>query len=254
MREAVLWHGIMPVSARLGTCTRLTAVAGCRRLRVRPRAAAAAAAPLLVASLPLHQPDITPSAKPQPLQQPTPPDDAELAALARLVAAAGVPADEPQIVATELAAVHALLTSLDALPVPLVERADFAAAALQFSSLIGTGSTWRTLQMVKRHPALLELGAPDVASRVLALALCLPGANVPELLYQRPSLLLLPDIPAVVGPALAQMTALMPGIPLTRKLHEGSAFWSFASLLDARATAAAAAAAGHSSHSSDGGG
>jgi hypothetical protein len=74
----------------------------------------------------------------------------------------------------------------------------------------------------------------QVACRVLQLKLLMPAANIPELLYQKPSLLLLQDIPGTITPALAKLAAIMPGIPVVRKLHEGTnAFCNFCSLLEA---------------------
>jgi hypothetical protein len=69
----------------------------------------------------------------------------------------------------------------------------------------------------------------------------LPSSHHP----QKPTLLLLDDVPGTVGGALAQLHALMPGIPVEAKLHEGgTVFWSFSTLLnDASASQAAAAAA-----------
>jgi hypothetical protein len=49
---------------------------------------------------------------------------------------------------------------------------------------------------------------------------------------QKPTLLLIDDLPGVVGLALNKLHALMPGIPVESKLHEGgTVFWSFSSLI-----------------------
>jgi hypothetical protein len=49
---------------------------------------------------------------------------------------------------------------------------------------------------------------------------------------QKPTLLLIDDLPDVVGAALNKLHALMPGIPVESKLHEGgTVFWSFSSLI-----------------------
>jgi hypothetical protein len=49
---------------------------------------------------------------------------------------------------------------------------------------------------------------------------------------QKPTLLLIDDLPGVVGLALKKLHALMPGIPVESKLHEGgTVFWSFSSLI-----------------------
>ena len=60
---------------------------------------------------------------------------------------------------------------------------------------------------------------------------------------QKPTLLLIDDLPGVVGVALNKLHMLMPGIPVEAKLHEGgTVFWSFASLIqDASSNKAAQA-------------
>jgi hypothetical protein len=86
-----------------------------------------------------------------------------------------------------------------------------------------------------RITSLLPLNAPhlQVASKVLQLKMLLPESNIGELLYQKPSLLLMADLKGSLVPALNKLRALMPGIPVERKLHEGgTVWWSFASLLD----------------------
>lgn len=84
----------------------------------------------------------------------------------------------------------------------------------------------------------------QVAVKVLQLKMLMPTANIAELLYQKPTLLLLPDISVVLVPALNKLHALMPGIPVEKKLHEGgTVFWSFVSLLDGSSRAAAEAGA-----------
>ncbi len=78
------------------------------------------------------------------------------------------------------------------------------------------------------------MDGPELAARVLQLKMLLPHSNVADLIYQRPSLLLLSreSAAAAIKPAILKLEALMPGIPIQRKLHEGgTVFWSFASLL-----------------------
>lgn len=71
----------------------------------------------------------------------------------------------------------------------------------------------------------------------------MPACDVAALLYQKPSLLLHPDLPSALRPALAQLHALMPGIPIEAKLHEGgTVFWSLVSLLEAPRSGAGPAA------------
>lgn len=61
---------------------------------------------------------------------------------------------------------------------------------------------------------------------------------------QKPTLLLVDDLPGVVGAALNKLHALMPGIPVQSKLHEGgTVFWSFSSLIQDTASSRAAQAA-----------
>lgn len=84
----------------------------------------------------------------------------------------------------------------------------------------------------------------QVAGKVLQLKMLMPTANIADLLYQKPTLLLLDDIPGTLGPALNKLHALMPGIPVDKKLHEGgTVFWSFVSLLEASSRQAASASA-----------
>ena len=68
---------------------------------------------------------------------------------------------------------------------------------------------------------------------MLQLKMLLPESNIGELLYQKPNLLLMRDLRGSLEPALKKLRALMPGIPVERKLHEGgTVWWSFASLLE----------------------
>eukprot|EP00878_Enallax_costatus_P012585 GHUV01013143.1.p1 GENE.GHUV01013143.1~~GHUV01013143.1.p1 ORF type:complete len:226 (+),score=72.97 GHUV01013143.1:300-977(+) len=147
------------------------------------------------------------------------------------------------LVAQEAVSTFGYLDQTSSLPEHVWDPSDLVARALQLSDLLATGSTFRTLQMLKRHPQLLELPSDEVAVQVLQLKMLMPAANIAELLYQKPTLLLLPDIPAVLVPALNKLHALMPGIPVEKKLHEGgTVFWSFVSLLEASSSNAAAEA------------
>lgn len=143
---------------------------------------------------------------------------------------------EEDIVVEEVGLVHQLLatspgsrsTEWSSLNVQsLAER------AIQLTDIMATGSVFRTLQMIKRHPQILELPPYEVANRVLQLKMVLPEANIADVLYQKPTLVLLDDIPGTLEPALKKLRALMPGIPVERKLHEGgTVWWSFTSLLN----------------------
>lgn len=60
----------------------------------------------------------------------------------------------------------------------------------------------------------------------------LPNSDVFQIINNKPSLLLIDDIPQVMGSALQKLKALMPGIPVEDKLHQGgTVWWSFVSLL-----------------------
>ncbi|KAF8057865.1 hypothetical protein HT031_005811 [Scenedesmus sp. PABB004] len=200
----------------------------------RPGAAAAAPA----AAPEQHQPQQQQPDQQQCQQPQQAPEQQDLARIAALVAAAGLDVDAA-LIAAEAAAAHAQLSRAGALP-PGLGADGLAARALALTRLLATGSTFRTLEMVRRAPALLSLPPGAVAARVLGLKLALPASNLGELLFQRPSLLLLDDAPAAVSAALARLTPLMPGIPVAAKLHEGgTVFWSFVSVLSERGAAGA---------------
>jgi hypothetical protein len=149
------------------------------------------------------------------------------------------------LVAQEAVTAFSYLQQNASLPEHVWDPSGLTVRALELSDLLATRSTFRTLQMLKRHPALLQLDSDEVALKVLQLKMLMPTANIGELLYQKLTLLLLPDIAAVVTPALNKLHALMPGIPVEKKLHEGgTVFWSFVSLLEASSSKAAAKTAG----------
>eukprot|EP00882_Tetradesmus_deserticola_P005714 GHRQ01006016.1.p1 GENE.GHRQ01006016.1~~GHRQ01006016.1.p1 ORF type:complete len:242 (+),score=108.98 GHRQ01006016.1:196-921(+) len=175
------------------------------------------------------------AAAPQPQQQQATSShstDAADAAIVVLVQQHGLDKDAV-LVAQEARLTYTFLAASGSLPSSCSGVGDLLLHALQLSGILATGSTFRTLQMLKRQPGLLRLSPAEAACRVLQLKLLMPEANVPELLYQKPSLLLLQDIPGTISPALAKLTAIMPGIPVVRKLHEGTnAFCNFCSLLE----------------------
>lgn len=133
----------------------------------------------------------------------------------------------------EVDSVHMRLGQCGQLPYNSSTHEDLASHALLLTDLMATGSVFRTLQILKRCPDLLLLEPYQVASKVLQLKLLLPESNIGELLYQKPNLLLMRDLRGSLEPALKKLRALMPGIPVERKLHEGgTVWWSFASLLE----------------------
>lgn len=150
-----------------------------------------------------------------------------------LVAAARIQAD---IEAREAALVHSLLATTGRLQAGARGALGVARGAAALSRAAGLRSAFRALQALKRHPELLGVPEAELARRVLALKLALPGADVGALVTARPSLLLLgpaPVVSRVAREAAAQIGALMPGIPWQGKLAEGgTVYWSFSSVLD----------------------
>lgn len=65
---------------------------------------------------------------------------------------------------------------------------------LLLTNVVAAGSPFRTLQMVKRHPGLLVVAPQELGARVLLLKLLLPACNVSDLIYQKPTLLLMDDL------------------------------------------------------------
>lgn len=75
----------------------------------------------------------------------------------QLVAARGLDLD-PQLVAEEALLTFTLLSSQrGALPPHMSDAGQLVAHALRLTDLMATGSTFMTLQMLKRHPGLLGL-------------------------------------------------------------------------------------------------
>eukprot|EP00775_Hariotina_reticulata_P014596 gene14596-14727_t len=134
--------------------------------------------------------------------------------------------DDAGLIAQEASLAFHYLSQANSLPTAW-QPVDLVNRAFELTDLLATGSTFRTLQMLKRHPNLLLLSPCQVASKVLQLKLLMPPANIAELLYQKPTLLMLDDIPAVLGPALNKLHMLMPGIPVEKKLHEGGTVFCF---------------------------
>lgn len=85
------------------------------------------------------------------------------AAVQQLVADRALDPD-PALVAQEAHLTLSYLSSQPgALPQDLQHAAQLADHALRLTDLMATGSTFRTLQMLKRHPALLHLSAHEVS-------------------------------------------------------------------------------------------
>lgn len=104
--------------------------------------------------------------------------------------------------------------------------------AESLTDLLGLENEDVTMEILRRRPELLEVPTQLLVYRLLTLKGLLPGANLPEMLRLQPSLLLLEDPDVTVGRALRQLHALMPGIPVESKLHEGgSVWWSFIGLI-----------------------
>jgi len=85
------------------------------------------------------------------------------AAVQQLVADRALDPD-PALVAQEAHLTLSYLSSQPgALPQDLQHAAQLADHALRLTDLMATGSTFKTLQMLKRHPALLHLSAHEVS-------------------------------------------------------------------------------------------
>ncbi|KAI8466922.1 MAG: hypothetical protein J3K34DRAFT_48360 [Monoraphidium minutum] len=110
------------------------------------------------------------------------------------------PAEE-DIILRELEITGLFLGNTGALPDHLAAGGPraLAAAALTLTNVLAAGSPFRTLQMLKRHPGLLALPPAEAGARVLLLKLLLPSADVADLVYQKPSLLLMDDLREQVG-------------------------------------------------------
>lgn len=140
--------------------------------------------------------------------------------------------DNEDLVVHEVESVHHRLTDVGKLPQHVLREEQLASHALMLTNLMATGSVFRTLQILKRCPDLLQLDPSEMAAKVLQLKMLLPQSNVGELLYQKPGFLLMEDLEGTLRPALKKLRALMPGIPIEKKLHEGgTVWWSFSSLL-----------------------
>eukprot|EP00879_Flechtneria_rotunda_P006411 GHRR01006736.1.p1 GENE.GHRR01006736.1~~GHRR01006736.1.p1 ORF type:complete len:221 (+),score=62.08 GHRR01006736.1:151-813(+) len=169
--------------------------------------------------------------------------NAELQSINSLIEQHGNPSDDIDLTARETMTTFSYLQQSGKLLSETWQIDDLTSRALQMTDLLATGSTFRTLHILKRHPGLLKLQPQLVAERVLQLKLTMPAANVAELLYQKPALLLIDDIPGALTPVLNKLHALMPGIPIEKKLHEGgTVFWSFSDLLNANSLGQTAAA------------
>jgi hypothetical protein len=95
--------------------------------------------------------------------------------------------------------------------------------ALVITNIVAAGSPFRTLQMLKRHPGLLAVPPAALAVRALQLKLLLPAADVADLIYQKPTLLLMEDLVEQVRRAvlLGVVSGLVSGL---RERFGGGAF------------------------------
>mmetsp|Transcript_17216 Transcript_17216/g.41079 ORF Transcript_17216/g.41079 Transcript_17216/m.41079 type:complete len:121 (-) Transcript_17216:2281-2643(-) len=82
----------------------------------------------------------------------------------------------------------------------------------------------------RRCPQITSLSRRELVDKIILLKGVLPSANIPELLYLRPSLLFSKE--EDLAHAIRKMQALMPGTSPEAKLHQGgTAFWTFVELL-----------------------
>lgn len=115
----------------------------CREVPRRPSAAAAATAPRVGQSL----------------------DQSAFETVTSIVQQHGLDKDA-SLVAQEAGLAFNYLQAAGCLPSSLQEATQLVQHALELSDLLATGSTFRTLQMVKRHPDLLSI-PPDEVGRCL---------------------------------------------------------------------------------------
>mmetsp|Transcript_17217 Transcript_17217/g.41085 ORF Transcript_17217/g.41085 Transcript_17217/m.41085 type:complete len:199 (-) Transcript_17217:2281-2877(-) len=86
------------------------------------------------------------------------------------------------------------------------------------------------LEMARRCPQITSMSRRELVDKIILLKGVLPSANIPELLYLRPSLLFSKE--EDLAHAIRKMQALMPGTSPEAKLHQGgTAFWTFVELL-----------------------
>lgn len=71
------------------------------------------------------------------------------------------------LVAQEAVSAFSYLEHNNMLPDYVYDPSELAGRALELSDLLATGSTFRTLQMLKRHPALLDLPSDEVSSKLV---------------------------------------------------------------------------------------
>lgn len=89
----------------------------------------------------------------------------ELAALQQLVRARGHEADAAEVVASEAATTYRFMADTGALP-PHWRAADVCRQALLMTDVLATGSSFRSLAMLKRHPGLAVLSGRQLARQV----------------------------------------------------------------------------------------
>jgi hypothetical protein len=96
-----------------------------------------------------------------------------VAAVRQMIAARGLDPD-PDLVSQEAHLAFTYLSSPQqqqgTLPPRVQDAAQLAGLALMLTDLMATGSTYRTLQMLKRHPGLLQLQPSEVGMRLIGWA------------------------------------------------------------------------------------
>ena len=114
-------------------------------------------------------------------------------------------------------------------------RAAFAGALAGLATALGLDPA-AALPLARAQPALLALPRAALVARLLALKAALPaGVDAAAVAARGPFLLADPDPAPAVAAALAQLHALMPGVPVEARLaeaalHGGSLWLSFADL------------------------
>jgi len=114
--------------------------------------------------------------------------------------------------------------------------AAYAGALAGLAGALGMHPPGAALPLARAQPGLLTLPRAALIARLLALKAALPpGVDAAAVAARGPFLLSVPDPGPPIRAALAQLAALMPGVPVKGRLAEaatkGGSFWlSFADL------------------------
>jgi hypothetical protein len=153
------------------------------------------------------------------------PDRAQEAAIQQLVSARGLDLD-PQLVAQEALLTFSFLSSQPgALPHHMRDARQLAAHALRLTDLMATGSTFMTLQMLKRHPGLLSLTPHQVLGCVggrhpACGSSTTSNSSSSKMGSYTSAVVCCVCCPAQVGERVLQLKLLMPAADVSRLLYQ----------------------------------